>query len=409
VTPVATPVSPSISPGSGEQILAAANAMNPEISVILDLNFHVDDAGEGISHVREEMLGFGHAHGDHGHQHGVSDGFNMSHLELQFTAEADPYARGTAIVAVSEDGAELEVAELQTTSLPYGLSIEAGKFFSDFSAMNAKHAHAWDFTDAPLIHQLLLGDHGLNEVGAQLSWLAPTPFFLLAGVEALQGKNENLFAYSGEAPLKRADGPRVGLGWLKFGPNLPGHHGLQIGLFAGKGTHQEAHDGNDDGMNDHFLNGHSTLWGGDFLYKFDAPRPYGQGDLTLQGGYLRRVKDLTVREHLLNPALIGNQRRDEQDGLYLQATYGFLPRWRAGLRWDQVGLVNRTELPDNTRETHPHSHRLSGMLDFSTSEFSRLRLQASRGAYATDEGRPDVTEFWVQWILALGSHGAHTF
>ena len=49
------------------------------------------------------------------------------------------------------------------------------------------------------------------------------------------------------------------------------------------------------------------------------------------------------------------------------------------------------------------------MLDFTPSEFSRIRLQANQGSYETDEGRENVTEFYVQWMVSLGTHGAHQF
>jgi hypothetical protein len=49
------------------------------------------------------------------------------------------------------------------------------------------------------------------------------------------------------------------------------------------------------------------------------------------------------------------------------------------------------------------------MLDFTLSEFSRIRLQANRGSYETNEGAKDVTEFYIQWMISLGTHGAHKF
>jgi hypothetical protein len=46
------------------------------------------------------------------------------------------------------------------------------------------------------------------------------------------------------------------------------------------------------------------------------------------------------------------------------------------------------------------------MLDYSPSEFTRLRLQ-----YTLDQARQNVDEnqFYVQYIYSLGSHGAHKF
>jgi hypothetical protein len=46
------------------------------------------------------------------------------------------------------------------------------------------------------------------------------------------------------------------------------------------------------------------------------------------------------------------------------------------------------------------------MLDWSGTEFSRIRLQL-----AEDKSRADVTDrqVLVQYILSLGAHGAHRF
>ncbi len=390
-------------------------AFNPDISAIVDMFYYDENSDEGMAHVVGEIAGFGHAHGesddghDHGHSHGPEKGFNLRHLELQFSAAVDPYFKATAIAAIDLDGAEMEVAEIETTGLPLGLKVKGGKFYSDFGYLNAQHAHEWDFSDQPLIYQLTLGSHGLNDKGLQVSWLAPTPFFLMAGAEVFQGENENSFAYHGEGELPEDDGPRVGVGWLKVGPNLPGNHGLQLGLFAATGTHQEEHDGDGDGEEDHWLDGDTSFWGADLVYKYNAPHAYGQGDVTVQAEYFSRKKDLDLVAHDLAPEFVGNRRVDEQDGYYVQATYGFAPRFRAGLRWEQVGLTNESELPSGTREDFDRSDRISAMIDFTPSHFSRIRLQANHGSYATEEGDEDVTEVYVQWMVSLGAHGAHKF
>ena len=385
-------------------------SFNPEISAIVDMFYHADDSADGISHVTEEMSGFGHSHSGEDHHHGETEnGFNLRHLELQFSAEVDPYFKGSAIAALDLDGAEMEEAKIETTCLPYGFAVRGGKFFSDFGYINAQHSHQWDFVDQPLIYQLTLGPHGLNDIGAQLSWLAPTPFYLLAAVEAFQGKNDMIFAYCGEDPLPHHNGPRVGVGWLKFGPDLPGNHGLQAGLFGAMGKDQEAHDGNGDGDSDHWLDGNSMFWGADCVYKYNSPQPHGKGDLTVQGEYFNRRKDLDMIANDLNPALVGNHRIDDQDGYYLQAVYGFCERWRGGLRWEQVGLVNTTKLPDGSREDFGSSYRAGVMIDFTPSEFSRLRVQVNHGGYETAAGREPATEFFLQWMISIGSHGAHKF
>jgi hypothetical protein len=399
------------SSGTGlSEVPRSFQSFNPDVSAIVDMFYHADDSEEGISHILAEMSGFGHVHsGEEHHHHGPDEGFNLRHLELQFSADVDPYFKGWAIAAIDLESAEMEEAVIETTCLPWGLKIKGGKFFSDFGYINAQHSHQWDFTDQPLIYKLCLGDHGLNEKGLQLSWLAPTPFYLLAGVEAFQGENEVLFAYHGEEPLPTHDGPRVGVGWLKVGPNLPGNHALQVGAFGATGKQQEAHDGNEDGTEDHWLDGDSTFWGGDVVYKYNAPQAHGQGDVVLQGEYFSRRKDLELVGHDLAPQFVGNSRVDDQDGYYVQAVYGFLPRWRTGLRWEQVGLTNESDLPDGSSESFDSSDRMAAMVDFTPSEFSRLRLQVNQGSYETADGTEDVTEVYLQWMISLGAHGAHKF
>ncbi len=401
------------SASSGPGLSGAARgfqSFNPDVSAIVDMFYHADDSKEGISHLLSELSGFSHVHsGEEHHHHGPDEGFNLRHLELQFSADVDPYFKAWAIAAIDLESAEMEEAVIETTCLPWGLKLKGGKFFSDFGYINAQHSHQWDFTDQPLIYKLCLGDHGLNDKGIQFSWLAPTPFYLLAGVEAFQGENEVLFDYHGEEALPTHDGPRVGVGWLKAGPNLPGHHALQFGAFGATGKHQEAHDGDADGEEDHWLDGDSSFWGCDIVYKYNAPLAHGQGDWIVQGEYCSRRKDLELVGHDLAPHLVGNSRVDNQDGYYAQAVYGFLPRWRAGLRWEQVGLTNDSDLPDGGSESFGSSDRLCAMADFTPSEFSRIRLQVNQGSYETEEGTEDVTEFYLQWMISLGAHGAHKF
>jgi hypothetical protein len=385
--------------------------MNPDISVIIDTNY-ARISRDDVNELYEEVAGFGHAHGggeDHGHSHGRYDpGFNLREVELFLSAEVDPYFKGYTTIAFHNNEIDLEEAVLQTTFLPLGLQAKGGKFYSDFGYINRQHPHEWDFFDRPLIYELALGDHGLLEKGLQLTWLAPTRFSLLFGIEALQGENERTFDQVEGEVLPDRDGPRLGVGWVKVSPNLPQRHGLQFGLFGALGRHQEAHDGNSDGEIDHWLDGDAWFAGGDLVYKYHSGRAYGEGNFTFQGEYFFRRKDLVLQRHDLRPEFEGRNRIDEQDGLYVQAIYGFLPRWRAGGRLDLVGLRNLSRLPSGREDNFDSSYRYSGMMDYSPTEFSRFRVQLSRGHFAIDDGgRENFWEFFVQGIFSLGAHGAH--
>ena len=100
-----------------------------------------------------------------------------------------------------------------------------------------------------------------------------------------------------------------------------------------------------------------------------------------------------------------------QSGFYALGVVQFMPHWRMGYRYDQLfrgdvalnGADAGATLA-SLADYDPHRHSL--MLDYSPSEFSRLRLQ-----YTLDQAQQDSDEnqFHVQYIYSLGSHGAHKF
>jgi hypothetical protein len=52
------------------------------------------------------------------------------------------------------------------------------------------------------------------------------------------------------------------------------------------------------------------------------------------------------------------------------------------------------------------------MLDFTPTEFSRFRLQASKGEYVLGDlgdREQDVWQVFMQLMISLGTHGAHKF
>jgi hypothetical protein len=381
-------------------------AFNPAISAIIDMNYYLEDSDESLSHMKEEMPGFAsHAHGEdeHDHDHGNQNGFNLGELELAFSAEVDNYFRAQAIVAVFEEGAEVEEAWAETTGLPWGFQAKAGKFKSNFGYINAKHKHEWDFADQPLIYELAFGGHGLDDVGAQVSWLAPTSkYLLLFGAELFQGDDENLFARADDdtGTLPDDDGPHLGVGWVKFAPLQADHHELQLGLFGALGRHQEIHD---EVVSTNYYDGLSSFVGGDAVYMYDSLKAYGQGDVKLQAEYYLGNKDLDEQT-------AGGTLTSAQDGYYIQGTYGFLPRWNAGLRWDQVGLTNEFQEPGEDQEKYGDSWRATAMVDFRPSEFSLIRFQLDNGDYDLgDEGVQNVWQAFVQLTFSIGAHGAHQF
>jgi hypothetical protein len=90
-----------------------------------------------------------------------------------------------------------------------------------------------------------------------------------------------------------------------------------------------------------------------------------------------------------------------QTGGYVQAVYGFRPRWRIGTRYDWLAA-------DNSGALDAAGHmptRSSVMLDYAHSEYSQLRLQ-----YNQDLSSPGVDQqVYLQYVMSLGAHGAHSY
>jgi outer membrane receptor protein involved in Fe transport len=97
-----------------------------------------------------------------------------------------------------------------------------------------------------------------------------------------------------------------------------------------------------------------------------------------------------------------------QYGGYAQGVYQFMPHWRAGYRYDRLDPGSRDYGANNINLPRPdyQPSRHSLMVDYSPSEFTRLRLQYTKDR--ASEGQ-DENQWYVQYIYSLGTHGAHAF
>jgi hypothetical protein len=407
--------------------VTSGTAFNPQISLILTGDYyHDNEGGTGGEQIAEAA---GILHGTHfdEHGHGRDNGFSLGESELVLSATVDPYFDAKFIGTFSGDGAaEVEEAWLQTRMLPAGLRIKAGKLLSEIGYQNSQHPHAWDFSDQNLAYTALLGDHGLADAGLQLTWLAPTPFYLLLGAEALQGNEQERFGTlieeddaatvldpaAGTLP-EHDSGPRVMTAFAKFGPDLGDDHALQVGLsFARAGQFQQVIDEDEVPLStdEYALDGTQELYGLDVVYKFDSAGEKGRGDLRLAAEYLRLEKDMVVSgADATAPLATGTAVSGTQDGYYVQAVYGIAPRWTLGARYDASGDSNELNEGGNVL-AFGKSSRTTLALTFQPSEFSRLRLQAADGEISDEAGnRTELDQVMLTYTLSLGAHGAHRF
>src|SRR5205814_322879 len=130
----------------------------------------------------------------------IQRGFSLRNAEIALDGAVDPYFKGFANIVFKLDKdqsteIELEETYLQSVALPANLQLKAGQFFANFGRQNPQHPHTWAFVDEPLILTRAFGPDGLRNIGGQLSWLLPTPFYTEAFLGVFNGQGGTAFSF----------------------------------------------------------------------------------------------------------------------------------------------------------------------------------------------------------------------
>ena len=374
---------------------AAANAFNPAISLILSASY----ASLSQDPERYRFNGFltGAEIGP-----GVK-GFSLGESELTISATVDPWFFGSLSVALEADnGASVEEAFLQTTALPAGLGLKAGRFLSSIGYLNDKHAHTWDFVDQPLVYQAFL-EGQLKQDGLQLRALLPTDQYIELG---------GSIGAAGPFPSGGSNGNQPGTAtvFAHTGGDVGVSHSWRAGLsyLWAKSNDRESWDLDASGNRvTQQFSGDTRMLIVDGVWKWAPNGNPQRTSLTLQGEYMHRDESGNLSSDSTGLALTDSYSA-RQSGWYAQAVYKFHPEWRAGLRYDRLNVGN-VDAASNSGSLYVPAYsptRYTLMLDWAPSEYSRVRLQ-----YANDRARYGLTDnqFIVQYQLSLGAHGAHGF
>lgn len=374
----------------------ADNAFNPAFSLILSGSYGNLQRDPAIP-----ATGFA-MNPNPGHE----QGFNLGESEMGISANIDPQFRGAATLALDPAGGiSVENAFVQTTSLGDGLNLKFGRFFSGLGYLNEQHAHAWDFSDQPLVYAVLW-ENQLGEDGVQLKWLAPTEMFFEIGGEVGKGRG-----FPGTERAKNGSGAGVLFGHLGDDIGIEQSWRARASLHRTRRVAAESIDVPDLNGNavTNLFSGDSQTVGLDLVWKYAPDGNVRNSYVKLQTEYFRRKEsgDLSYDTAGVN---ITDSYSVTQSGFYVQGVYQFMPRWRSALRYDrldpgiaQVGALNA----GNVISDYAYNPaRTTWMLDYSPSEFSRLRLQL-----AHDRSRQGLADnqVFVQYIMSLGAHGAHSY
>ena len=393
----------------------------PDISLITDFSYVsrnlTDDSYKSV-----QIPGFNHGFFHDGKSPlNAERGFNFNYSEMYISSTVDPYFDLVGVFHLHRDGFEIEEGYFQTRDLPYNLKLKGGKFYSEFGRLNKQHHHIWNFADAPLIYRAVFGEENLNETGIQLSWLAPTPFYLLTGFEVFQGDNENNFNRNGfevctqintttkectsNTYIKINDTKKPNLFTFFIKPSFDiGNTSILTGVSYAQGKTRINHLEDD---NPHAISGDTKIYGFELTarHTLDSYRY-----LLLQSEYIYRKFDGTRFGYNDSGDIQTPRLEKKQAGFYVEGIYKFAERWRAGLRYD---LINKNDVFVNGKNINlpDNMYKYSAMIDFLPSEFSRIRLQYNydRSLFTEDLKRKPNNEIILQFNLAIGAHGAHGF
>jgi len=358
-------------------------------------------------------------------------GFTLQQAELSFAGAVDPYLNGEAHIVYTPGGVELEEAFMTTQALPYGLQLQAGHFFTNFGLINPLHPHAWDWLDQPIVNSRLFGGDGLRAPGLRAGWLTPLPWFSelhLGAQNANEGETTASFLgedeVGGRPRVKTATGNAGDLLYLarwNNAWNLTDEWTLLQGLSGLHGPNSSGEDGE------------TWIYGADlklrwrphdnfrgwpfFLWQAEASKRDYHADRFVAGTAVEDDPDDGGHGHGGGLVEEADEQEQEEDlaaeilrdyGFYTQALYGFRHGWAAGLRYEyatgrhaSVGGRDEDPLRDDR-------HRLSPLLVWQPTEYSRFRLQYNYDdADHLDGG--DAHSAWVGGEVLYGAHPAHEY
>jgi hypothetical protein len=363
-------------------------------------------------------------------------GFTLQQAELSLYGAVDPYFTAETHIVFFEGGVELEEAFGTTQRLPYGLQLEAGYYLTEFGRINPTHPHAWSWIDQPIVNTRMFGGDGLRSPGVQTSWLLPVPFFweLWGGVQNANGgeyttsflADEGVGGYPAVRTDTRNFGDLLYLARSATAWNLGEEVSVLLGfsgLFGPNSTGGPAR---------------TFIYGADFTLKWRPVDNFrGWPFLLWQSEVMKRdytaepfVAGTDVEEpdddhgHAHGLATVRHDHGDEDEdgedvmenvpgqllrdwGFYTQLLYGFQHPWAAGVRVEWASGSGES-YPDGRANDPLRDDRLrvSPLLQYQPSEFSRIRLQYNFD-HATALPGEDASTVWLALELLYGTHPAH--
>ncbi len=330
------------------------------------------------------------------------NGFTVQNVELSLTGAVDPYFDGQANIILQIDAngetvVELEEAFVTSRSLPWGLQVKGGQYFTEFGRQNPQHPHSWAFVDQPVVLSRFFGGDGLRSQGVRASWLTPADWYseVYVGVQNPKGETVTSFlnapgeAIGGHTLIDR-DARNPGdllytARWLN-GLDVTETVSMNLGFSGLWGPNASGQTTN------------TSIYGADLYLKWQPAQS--------QRGFPFVSWHTEVLKRRYEAGDPGDPTQESLDdsGQFTQALWGFKPGWVTGVRAERARASGDTST-DPLRDTRT---RLSLNLTRYFSEYSKLRVQYNRDK-AEHLPQNTADSVWLQFEFSLGSHMAHVF
>ena len=318
---------------------------------------------------------------------------NQRSMELNVAGFVDPFARGYAVINASADpitgesNVTVEEAALQTTSLPYNLTLKGGLFFGEFGRLAYIHDHELPFVNRPLVLDKYIGGESRTD-GLQLNYLLPTSHYVSV---------------------------TLGVG-NSFGspPNNPGDY-RQFSALNFWGRASTYFDLTPDVSLETGVSGllnPSTIDRGGALLQPDGSmftqreRRLVGADLVLAYRPLRnnQFKSLTWGTEVLysdnrydvnSPVGAASSRYVGSFGLYSYLAYKFHRQWTTGVLFEWM---------ENAQNNQAQTYGYSPYITWALSHWNQLRLQYTHTDNNAATGLRSNDAIYLQWSWIIGSH-----
>jgi uncharacterized coiled-coil protein SlyX len=326
---------------------------------------------------------------------GGFDAFQRS-VELNAAASVDPFANAYVVANASADAAtgeatfDIEEAAIQTESLPWNLTVKAGRFFGEFGRLAYIHDHELPFVNRPLVLDQYIGGESRTD-GVQVNWLLPVEHYVSLTV----GVGNQ---FGGDMPPNNVGDFRHLGGWNYWGrlstyfditPDIsfePGISGLWNPKTIDRGGPLLRPDGNT------LTERERRLVGADVVFSYKPLRNNQFQSVTwgTEVLYSNNRYDVTDSSGSAMPS-----STIDSIGLYSYLTYKFHRQWSAGFLFDFV---------ENDQNNKDKSFAYSPYLTWALSHWNQLRLQYTYTDHNAVSGLKPDNAVYLQWAWIIGSH-----